>query len=287
MKIKDKRGLVFILALLFAILPFASALDTVINVKTYKNHQVSVFVLAPSEQYQLFESYHVNSGETGKVSVTYTGDSSSIKVNVKVSSEGKTVHLEKFGEFEAGQKLYLQVIPDKISSNYKELEEAEALAKTNITNNIENLTTTQNKTTNAIQTETLEENIEEENKTGSSLLTGLSIYDEEGNLSIVSYTIIIVLVIAFLVVLFVFSRKRYKSGNDPSLSKPAFIAPSNLFGRRGSDPSDNRIKELEGRLRDAQVQLNQLKNKDRIEQIKRKLDMDREELEKLQRGEDN
>jgi len=281
MEIKNKRGFAFLLLLAFVMLPFVSAVDTIINVKTYKNHQVSVFVLAPSEQYQLLESYHVNSGGTGKVSVTYSGDSSSLKINVKITSEGKTVHLEKFGEFEAGQKLYLQVIPNEISNNYKELEEAEELAKTNVTTTIENLTTTSNETTNAIQVETLEEN------NTKSYLTGLSVYNEEGKLSGVAYTIIIALVVAFLIVLFVFSRKKFKSGNGPSNSKPSFTPPSNFFGGGGSDPSDNRIKELEGRLRDAQTQLNQLKNKDRIEQIKRKLDMDREELEKLQRGEDN
>lgn len=279
MEIKNKRRVAFLLLLAFVMLPFVSAADTVINVKTYKNHQVSVFVLAPSEQYQLLESYHVNSGSTGKISVTYSGDSSSLKINVKITSDGETILLEKFGEFEAGQKLYLQVIPNEISNNYKLLEEAEELAKVNITNIIENLTTAPNETTNAIQVETLEEN-----KT-KSYLTGLSVYDKEGNLSIVSYTIIIALVIAFLIVLFIFGRKRFKSGNGPSNSKPSFSPPNNLFGE--SEPSDNRIRELEGRLRDAQTQLNQIKNKDRIEQIKRKLDMDRKELEKLQSGEDN
>ena len=134
--------LIFAALLVF---PLVSA-DLQINIKTLADHKVSVFVLANIDAYSLLESYHGLADGTGMYSTNYVGDAEEIKINVKITKDGETVILHKFeNTFKNGDPLYLQVIPEDISDNYKKTEDEKAVIEAN-TSASENVTIESNDT---------------------------------------------------------------------------------------------------------------------------------------------
>jgi gas vesicle protein len=128
-----KKGLMLIVLLLIAI-PGVFAADTEINVRAPQDTRVSIFILEAGDEYGLLESYHGDSVYGGAVKYTYSGSEKQIKVNVKVkeAETGIQLLLERFGDFDAGEPLFLQAIPGNISNDYMEvqrqIEEEEAAA---------------------------------------------------------------------------------------------------------------------------------------------------------------
>ena len=275
-----KRDVFIFFGLLF-ILPLVSAVDTQINVKTLANHKVSIFVIAPEDTYRLLESFHINADATGMVSVKYSGIDTEIKVNVKITKDGKTVIFEKFpDEFRAGENLYLKVIPGDVSTNYMEEEKA------NEAEEVENNETLNKTEQQNVSVTPLAEEKKEEKTTNSSSskklgISGSAILGEIKKYTKIYYIVGIIL-IAGVIVFFI-----WRSGVIGKIGDK-FNSDSSSYDY---DPikynfKDKEIDTLEKKMKTMQSEINRIKNQKRITEAEKKLEEDRKSLDRLKKGED-
>ncbi len=276
---KKIYGILFLLAI-FSI-SFVSAIDTQINVRTWPNHKASILVFKAEGDYTMLNSYHLNSGSTGEVSAVYSGDDSMIKITVKITKEGQTVLLQKFeNEFATGSPIYLQVIPGRILENYKQADEQR---KQNITNQTATNQTVQN-TTQEAQTapETMNSTITNTTEINFSI-TG-AVISEKSDIKIPSFVwyILLGLVIAGAIV-FGFIKLK------PKMT----ISKTQHHGRIALKPishkelknTTNQLAEAERKIREAQEEINKIKNKSKIDEVRLRIQKEQDELSRLEKGE--
>ena len=276
-------GVIF-LALVF-VLPFASAIDTQINVKTLPEHKVSIFVLDPGETYKLLDSYHINSDTSGIVSAKYSGIESEIKVNVKITKDGKTVIFEKFeDEFRAGESLYLKVIPGNISTNYIEDDKAKEAENNETGNTTQNTQPTQ-PTINATNS-TQDDNETTTSSSTSSKKSGISgsaVFSEIKKYTKVYYILGIVLIVGVVIFFIlrsgVIGKMASGFGNNKLSSNYDYEPIKYNF-------KDTEVENLENKMKSIQAEINRIKNQKKIQEAEKKLEEDRRRLEKLKKGED-
>jgi len=276
---KEICTILFLLTILS--ISFVSAIDTQINVRTWPNHKASIFVLKPGEVYTMLNSYHINSGSTGEVSTIYSGDDSSIKVTIKITKDGQTVLLQKFeNEFATGSPLYLQVIPNKISENYKQLDEQR---EQNIANQTTSNQTIQN-TSQEVQTapETTNSTATNATKVNSSI-TGAAISEKSG-IKIPSFVwyILLGLIIAGAIV-FIFIKLKPKMKTLKTINHGR-VALKPMSHKEIKDTT-SQLAEAERKIREAQEEINRLKNKSKMDEIRTRIQKEQEELSKLEKGE--
>jgi hypothetical protein len=229
---------------------------TEIRVKTLPLRNLSILILDASQTYYLAESFHVSSDINGKANATYSGSINKINIGVKIAQENI---YDTFGPFNTGQQINLNVIPGDMSSSTGVPEEENAIE--NITEN----TTEANLTENVVSNTT-------SNESKKGFLSGLSISAIKGKIKIVYYVVGVILIGGLIFLYLKFGREwikkdvayNYKSLSSKELSKE--------------------LSDAEKKLREAQEEINKLKNKDKIEAMERKIEQDKSELENLRKG---
>ena len=236
-----KKGIVVLVFVLLA-LPLILA-STEINVKTYSDHKVSIFVQSTTPPISTLESFYIMSDATGLATVTFTGSNTEARINVKVTKDGEEVVHHIFEEMDMTSPLYLQAIPGEISENYRELEEETA----------ENATEVVNETVEEVVKETVEEEVEE-----NDTITGAVVENNSTGISKIPnfvYYIIGIVVVAGILVFFIIGRLNHRN---------KFAGTRGMKPIRVSAPSEYEAKltDAENKIKAAQAEISRLRNQD-------------------------
>jgi hypothetical protein len=252
----------FLFALFFVIIfmGVVSAIDTSIKIKTLPVHRVSVFVY-PAGQLGLVDSYHLNSDLYGDLEVKHTSSIDEIDVLVKVSKDGDTVlGPEKFKEYDAGFPINIRIDNVEITGEY--VEEVEEVV---------------NETVEEEVNETVGGEVEVSVKDGESGsgITGevISGSDVVQGVSKSAYIAIAVVLLIFVVVFLAVKR---------------FAIPAVGIKRDKAERIDvSSVMKMKSELKEAEREIRKLKNQEKVKEIERKIQEEKDELEKLQRGDED
>jgi hypothetical protein len=287
MKERGKFLVYFILvfAVMF-LLPIISAIDTKIKVTTYSNHSINLNFLPTSGSLDLFQAKNLNSGDTGDVEFIFSSEMPTFDITAFIMKDGERVVYQRFDGNTAGESLHLILMPSntKIIKNY---EQVESLNQTTPEEPVNNNQTTTNQTI---------ETVNETNVTAPQGITGLATSENKGN-SIFSGNIVyyifgaLFLVIAVSVGRMMFKRRAYGSEHHPKEVRVKKL--SDLKEERKSASPDldvnlyqNAISDAEKKIAEAQDEIKKLKNRGKIEEVKKRLIDDEKELMRLRKGED-
>ena len=280
------RKIVLGILFLMLVFPLASAADTAIKVKTLPNHKVSIFIYS-SGSLSIDSSFlYKVSDSNGLVSIVYSAPKTKIDVRVKVETQdGTKLFNELFEEYTSGKSIYIRLDDDEINGEY-----------------VEPAAVSENVTENETQ---IEENTSEIIPASNETVTG-AVISEEGNeiFSKTAYIVVIAVVIALVIVLFVFRKKIFTRDASSMGSKPNFSPPAKPSSSEGILPnrflrmntkndetrninaavSGSEIEDIERKLKDAQKELHLIKNQEKIKFAEKKIEEDRRDLERLKRG---
>ncbi len=263
-----------IAVLVVLLLPIAAALDTKINVRTYTDHKVSIFIYE-NGQLTLLDSHHADSGESGEVSYTYTSSVENLDVSVKITKNGERIMLEKFEDITAGEELFLRVEPDNVLRDYRDLEQA-AEAETNETGNVTEETVVEETNETGNVTEETVEAINEEEEETDATITGNAVSGSDGISLTFIYYIVGFIVLVGVVVLIILGIKKWRASATPTSKEKT----KQYF----SYPKNREIEEAEKKIREAQRELNKIKNEGKIREAEMKLQEDKKNLQRLKEG---
>src|SRR3989344_4130092 len=159
---------------LFILILFAqviSAIDTPIKVKTLPKHTVEVVVHDPNPSaFVLYKRFKNESDEYGDISFIFSSDKPNFNLMIFVKKENVKIISEKYPEsYPAGEPIYVELAP----SWFKLIETPSKINETNSSESITNIT---NVTIN--ETEIDDKEIDEGNEKG--IITGLTIFGEDG-----------------------------------------------------------------------------------------------------------
>jgi hypothetical protein len=281
------RGKVFlILVFVFSILSvsFISALDTQITLKVNPNAEVDLKVLNP-ETIQPYQAFFVNSSEAGLVKVTFSGDVGLIAISAVVRKEGKIVQYIKasdYGNFSTSGPIDIDTLI--------KIETANTTVVNLTLNSSENANTTetviQNSTINAsgLNSALVGKVVGDINATNKSsvfsgVFDGIKSINYKKGLKITGYVVlgIVVLAVIFLVVTRLKSRMPF--------STKQLKSPQTATAKLSERELERELQEKERKLKDAQTEINKLKNQGKISEIEKRIEAERKEIEKLRKGE--
>ena len=248
----------FILCLCFVLvlLPIVAAVDTDITIKAEPYQNIVLRVLASGTDDTIETLYPPKTDGGGMTHVNFTSGFRNLNFLALIVKDKQIMDSKKFSDsYAAGKPVYLEFVKEKIQE------------VVNITNNESE--TEKNGTENV----PIEENVKAENVENNSLVSGDVISEVGGNYSKFVYYVLGGLV-GLLIVLFIV-KKIYKGNDSPVLSKPI----SKKYKDEGRE-----IQRIEKKIKEAQRELNMIKNNDRIKLAEAKLEADRIELEKLRKG---
>ncbi len=272
--------------ILLMFVSFVSA-ATEIKVKTLPNHKVSIFVLDADQTFLSLDSFHKESDSSGLASAAYTGQKNKIDVLVKVSKDGKKVLSERFEDYKTGEPIFIRMDNEEINGKYVE-------KKVIVENGteVENDTKKDGEETTAVEEPTpSEESSTEEEPVVNQPATGGVIANDnsDGFFSWTFYLIVGGFLIAILVVLLIWKFSTHSSWM-PIPMHPQITGPQGAL-KKSQDKGDvvgsssRDVLKLEKKLEEAQREIRILKNKEKIRDAERRLEDDRQELEKLRKGE--
>ena len=126
-----------------------------------------------------------------------------------------------------------------------------------------------------------EEPVEGNEEESGSMLTGSAIFGDEGIFSgkTLYYIFGGVLALGILFFGFKFIKKR-----KPSLKNIKIRKLSDLKPKKDETEEDKRITDAEEKLKQAQEEINSLKNQGKIKALEEKMEADRKELQRLKEG---
>ncbi|MDO8508600.1 MAG: hypothetical protein Q7S27_02855 [Nanoarchaeota archaeon] len=278
------KKIIFSLFILILILSFANAVSTDIKVKTLADHKVGVFIYS-SGQPASIDSFHKVSDSSGIVQVTHSSDKSKIDVMIKITKDGKNVlDPYKFEDYKAGDPIYIRYDFDEQNGEYSdsttgEIKEAEVNDSAIDANTT--IPAAEEKTEEAVK-----ETVKEENKSGevNQPATGGVISHSDGDFfSWMIYGGIGLLLIVIVAVLFVWRSSHFSTG-IPSPPTHHFSGSHNS-NSVVQEQSYSDIHKVEKRLEEAQREIRMLKNKEKIKEAENRLRQDKDELDRLRRGE--
>jgi len=262
------------------VIPGVIAEETVINVKTLPEHKASIFILKPGQNFPTLESFHVTPDGNGYLSIVFSGNTNLVDIRVKISKvnstgSGEQIMLEKFESIHTGAPVHLQVIPGNVSENYLELsneDEPEVIEEEPVEEVVDTAEGSAEGEEIAVE-EVVEESEEVDDE---SAITGSVISDSEGGLSKTFYFVIGAVVLAAVVLLFILKLAIPGLKKDPA------------FSYKSIQPRDNRSfgeRRLQRKLESARAEVRRLKNRDKIGAVREKIEKEKAELRKLERGE--
>lgn len=278
---KMKRHL-FILFLAIALLGSVYAIDTEIEIRTLPFHEVHLTVLEPTSGFSALENFKNISDTNGKTFFTYSPtDSSDFELMVLVKEGEEIIFRERFEEkYKAGVSVSLEAVPEGVTletEGNKTVETTNASLESNIS--LED-NATENLTANVSDNSTIVTEDEEGNWISS---IGLSILEKGKGIfsfNILYYALGLAVIGGFAIVL---RRKRFGSEDEPRgirIKKLSDLNAEREYGER----KESDIREAEKRLRQAQADVNRLKNSSKIKDLEDKLRKQQEELERLKNG---
>ncbi|HDZ61202.1 MAG TPA: hypothetical protein ENH46_05840 [Candidatus Pacearchaeota archaeon] len=266
----------FSLAILVLFVNFVAAVDTELTVKTVPEMRVDISILRPGYIYSLIESFHETSDASGEIKVTFSHNQDDFKVKVWLKEDNEVFMSESFEEeYPTGEALTLEMYPKWYSP--PETEDL-VLNETNSSGETQEQNTTEQEII-----------IGESDKVESSKQTGSVIFGEEG---IVTKKRIYYILggILLLVGLFFGSRlllKHKGEGREIKVRKMSeFQAETKEKAERKEESDregDNRLANAEKKLKEAQEEINLLKNQDRIKELENKIEEDKDRLERLRK----
>jgi len=264
------RKVAFVLALFLIMLQPALALTSDIKVKTLPYHEVQLSTFDPdSVSFSLYESFKGESDEYGDILFTFNSAETTFGIVVYIKWNGETVANEKYAErYETGQPVFLEVAPE----GARILETPEIENKPEINETIEEAT---NETAEETANETAELNDSQQG------ITGLVVSPEglSDSAKRTAYIILISIISLAIIGMFFFRlRRKIKKINGTDFK------PTSLASRE--QPDIQLITDLESKIKNAQKELNLLKNQSKIKEAEQKLKRDQEELERLRKGDD-
>jgi len=301
------KKLALIFVFLFLLAQFVSATDTKITIKTIPDYNLMISALKPGSVYSLVESFHVDSGASGEVSVTLSSNVNSFNLAVWVKKDNVKIVNKKFeDEFPAGIPLVLEVYPEWYEKEEK-IEANETNSSLDLSENQTNQITEDTETDSELETDEINQNIgasstsEEGIKNAEpSSITGSVIFGNAGILTKkIIYTIIMGAFILLLITLIISKKlKKISSQKDikikklseikdekkskeikPAENKP--ISPVDSSKNSREPVKSDRILEAEKKLKEAQDEINKLKKEERIMEIKKRIVENEKELIKL------
>ena len=281
-----KRFALMMMVLLL-VFPLASAFDTPIKVKTIVGNKVSIFVY-PSGSLASVNSYYLETNGNGEVSVVHTSSDNEIDLLVKVTKDGVNIFKEKFTGYEAGAPISIKMDYDEITGEYDE-----AAVKANETPVV--VAPVAN-TTEEVK-ETVKTDATNASVTGN---VAKEVSGGSGFSKIIFFIIGGVLIVGAVVFLVMrYSTFRFSSGKSGGAADgaPTYFRSNNVGVGKGSGFSMTHassapvsstggpdVAELENKIKEAERQLNLLKNREKIRIAEKRLEEDRKELDRLRKG---
>jgi hypothetical protein len=248
------------LCLFLLIIPIASAvIETTVSVTTYPDQQVTVNVLDPSSQ-DLITSFTSTALSSGVASGKINASGSLINLYVIArTSDGKIFKAKNFGNYTTGGIISLNILED------------------------DNILVVQNITNSTIQNQT---NQSQTNQTLTNSTTGSTTNSENNSKGVFSYIwdlkyyilgVIVAAIIVFVVLFLVKMRNSNNSYGKIKIVSQGSVKPENKQLERELVSAKSRIREME-------IEMNKMKNRDRINDMEKKIANDRAELDRLRKG---
>ena len=249
-----------------------SAHRTEVTLKTEPNRQVEIEVTDSGGN--PVQSFSKTSGDSGQVEVTCISIATSLNINVQIIKIGKIILEKDYGPFTAGSPVQInaEIAPEEPEP---ELVTGEEVL------------------------------IEETTSETDAGVTGQAIAEDEGNeeadkpfsFNIIYYIVagfLAVTILVFLGLKLAHSNKKkgpyaYLKFSDSDKEEPdKKEAPGKeeQRERQAQSSEGDRIAKLEKTVREAQIELNKIKNQEKIKAVQKKLEEDRKALEKLEKGEE-
>ena len=276
--------MVFCLVLL--IIPLAAA-STPITIKSAKFQKMNIYILDDTQVYLRLESYlDKNTGTLGQYQFTSTVNVDQIKIKVDLKDDdGNTTKTQIFEHQRTGSPLILEVYPD----GYVPPASTPA-PKTNTTPPQNNtppapVPSASSSTTNASSAPAKNASAQSSAGSTSNFQWNIAIWIALG----VAALLAIAVIVFFVWKVISARRNRFppikpsKHGKDkPEPSKSHWFSSSSTPAPSADEKS---LADAEKKIKEAQAQIAAIRNRDRISAAERKLAQDREELERLRRGE--
>jgi len=213
----------------------------------------------------------------GTLNGNLTTDSSSLNIVAYVIENGDALVKQEFNNVKVGSKVFLDMSTEEDENIFDDNEQGDdGQDEDNSTEEGANTTLTG------------------EGNTGEDYgeITGAVVDDSSSSVSIIFYYVLGVLLLAgiigFVVGKMVRTRRTKMGYSDPRDRKMPNVPepkPVESVGSRGDMTTEARIAEAERKIREAQQELNKMRNQERIKSAEEKLRKDQEELERLRRDE--
>lgn len=280
-----KRGYLFATCILILlIVPSIFAASQEINIRSIKNHSISIIVLASGETYNRLEGFIKN---TGNGNLTFTGSYSVNEIDIIATlfrKDGSRL-TEKFTNLKVGEPVTINLIPGDvklITASELAAIAAESTATLNISTLPINETLTPVQTNTPSQPIPAETTSNPETKKSSSFFTGFAVQNISSSLkpAMVYFIIAIIVIVLILVLLWIFLRiHKRKSNQNFKVVKYSEMMPS-YESKESSESSE--LSVAEEKIKSAQEELEKIKNRQKsIFEAERKVQEDRKELNRL------
>jgi len=266
----EKKGAVLFILAILLVLPTVIAVNdytTTIIVIGEPNAGLIIDVM-DVEQAKKIASFNTTMDSEGKKNLKYDSDLRTLSFDVDLIKDHEIIYEGSFGDYISGEVVTIDLATPPPEEEEVVIEEQE---------------------------EGTEE--ETENVGESGALTGFAIGD--GTLKAIYYSVGIFVLVGIILFFFVVARKKIKrktDGSDPivvkklsDLKKEQKEAEEKKPEKEVADTSkigdrDKTILELEKKIKEAQYQLGVIKNEEKIKLAEKKLQEDREELERMRKG---
>lgn len=280
-----KRGWLIFSSVVLLLVGLVSAVDTQVDIETFPNHNIMVSSLAPDSVYSLIESYHGISDSNGKYSLTVaSGSNSEFDLGVWVKNGNELVISKRFKLVTAGIPITIKMLPGDVSlTPTSEIKVNDTEENATVVGETEVINETANDTTAAPV------------DTNSKGITGLAT-DEAGSKSTFSnsliYIIAGVLVVGAVLFVLVPRLKMRSNSYESAVGTPKkglkikkmsekIKEVKEVNKQQNLDDYKKAIINAESKIKEAQVEIKKLKNVEKAEELKKKIEKDQEELRKL------
>jgi len=282
-------GLFFLFVLTLLIVPSIYALSTEVKIKTVPFANANILILDPDSAETPVTLEHINkdANNYGDLSFTFSTELSRFDMSVFVKRNDQRVAYEKFRGFKTGEAVYLEIAPEGAELFYAPGDSASSNNTSNTTN-----TTLANNTSEVKENESLVE-VDVKDTNQAKGITGLAATEDTGEKGIFSNKILY-FVLGFLVLgIIVFTGAlKMRSMQEMGQEKPQKQIKIKKLSEKLQEIKEDRkdkigdyqsaIQEAELKINEAQKQINKLKNANKIEELRKKIDQDKAELEKLE-----
>lgn len=257
------------LILVIVCISFVSAIDTNVNIKTLPGHEVQVSASkVGTVSFELLNSSKGTSDEYGDASFVLSFNEAKYNLFIYVKKEGKTILPPNESPYKSYDLISGKDVSIKLIPEWAEFIETPKANNTNVS--LENKT---------IGNETV---LIKENETEKSGFSGGVISEKIKGIftnKIFYYAIGIVVLGIFVLVL---RGRKSKGAREIKVRKLSEMNSE----RDEHEKKSAEVAAAERKMKEAQQELNRLKNADKIEEMENKLKKQQEELERLKKGGD-